>query len=166
MTISAARRKRARRPRDRQKRRYAAKAGDWAAYRYIEAQTRAWKRLAGDRAAYCRRHRRQPELKRRAMDACSDTALRSRAKCYRLAAGCEHGRSQRRLYDIFLPTEQAGLLNRRRSATGTGRRAGSPYTATSVYCPALAGSPKTVETHDECRVDVPRQHSACRCDSI
>ncbi|SUH06502.1 membrane protein [Salmonella enterica subsp. enterica] len=42
--------------------------------------------------------------------------------------GVEHGRSQRRLYDIFPADRTGGVVeDRRRSATGAGRRAGSAY---------------------------------------
>ncbi len=39
------------------------------------------------------------------------------------------------LYDIFLPTEQAGLLKiGGESATGAGRRAGSAYSGDVSFC--------------------------------
>ncbi|VDZ97466.1 membrane protein [Salmonella enterica subsp. enterica] len=53
----------------------------------IQAQTPRWKRRRRPSGAYCRRHRRQRIKSAARWTRCS-TALRSRAKCYRLAAGC------------------------------------------------------------------------------
>lgn len=93
----------------------------------IQAQTRV-------EAAYCRRHRRQ-----RIKSAARWTRAVPRCGAGRSVIGwrpgVEHGRSQRRLYDIFPADRTGGVVeDRRRSATGAGRRAGSAYSGDDQFC--------------------------------
>ncbi|SUH34279.1 membrane protein [Salmonella enterica subsp. enterica] len=85
------------------------------------------------------------------MDACS-TALRSRAKCYRLAAGVLNMVDLSDVYmTFFLPTEQAGLLKiggEARLVLDAAPDLRIPATISFVASVAQF-TPKTVETHDE-----------------
>lgn len=75
----------------------------------------------------------------------------SQAKSCRRWPGTEHGRSRRCLYDLFLPTEQAGLL-----ALGSEARLvldAAPDLVIPANISFVASvaqfTPKTVETSDE-----------------
>lgn len=99
----------------------------------IQAQTRVEAAQATERA-YCRRHRRQ-RIKSAARWTCAVPRCGAGRSVIGWRPGVEHGRSQRCLYDIFPADRTGGVVeDRRRRATGAGRRAGSAYSGDHQFC--------------------------------